>query len=81
MQTLEEFGRYRALLQNPVVGDRTRPGLSQRIRTHSMICFMELVLYRIMRQRLKLAQSTMFPKLALLQLNLKVGGLLRICRL
>ena len=33
--------------------------LPQRIRAHAMICFMALILYRVMRQRLKIAQSSL----------------------
>jgi hypothetical protein len=34
---------------NPVAGFR--------IRAHAMLCFMALIVYRVMRQRLKLANS------------------------
>jgi transposase len=43
--------------------------LPQRIRAHAMICFMALILYRVMRQRLKMAQSTLSPERALAQLK------------
>jgi transposase len=43
--------------------------LPQRIRTHAMICFTALILYRVMRQRLKMAQSTLLPERALAQLK------------
>ncbi|NCV56649.1 MAG: IS1634 family transposase, partial [Betaproteobacteria bacterium] len=43
--------------------------LPQRIRAHAMICFMALILYRVMRQRLKIAQSSLSPERALAQLK------------
>jgi transposase len=43
--------------------------LPQRIRAHAMICFMALILYRIMRTRLKMAKSTLSPERALAQLK------------
>ena len=43
--------------------------LSERIRAHASICFMVLVLHRVMRQRLKLAASTLSPDAALQQLR------------
>jgi transposase len=43
--------------------------LPQRIRAHAMICFMALILYRLMRQRLKLANSELSPERALAQLR------------
>jgi transposase len=43
--------------------------LPQRIRAHAMLCFMALILHRVMRQRLKLAQSEFSPEQALAQLR------------
>jgi transposase len=43
--------------------------LPQRIRAHAMICFMALIIYRVMRQRLKLAKSALSPEKALAQLH------------
>ena len=43
--------------------------LPERIRAHASICFMALVLHRVMRQRLKLAGSTLSPETALRQLR------------
>ena len=43
--------------------------LPQRIRAHAMICFMALILYRVMRQRLNMAQSNLSPERALAQLK------------
>lgn len=39
--------------------------LPERIKAHASICFMALVVYRVMRQRLKLAKSTLSPEAAL----------------
>ncbi|MCS3807004.1 transposase [Chromobacterium alkanivorans] len=39
--------------------------LPDRIRAHAMICFMALVLYRVMRQRLAASQSGLSPERAL----------------
>ena len=43
--------------------------LPDRIRAHASICFMALILYRIMRMRLKAAQSACSPERALEQLR------------
>lgn len=43
--------------------------LPQRIRAHAMLCFMALIVYRVMRQRLKLAKSELTPEKALAQLR------------
>lgn len=43
--------------------------LPQRIRAHAMICFMALILYRVMRERLKMAKSDLSPEKALAQLK------------
>jgi len=43
--------------------------LPDRIRAHALICFMALVIYRVMRMRLKASGSKMSPKTALEILN------------
>lgn len=43
--------------------------LPQRIRAHASICFIALVLYRVMRQRLKAADSDLSPEQAIEQLQ------------
>lgn len=43
--------------------------LPERIRAHASICFMSLVMHRVMRQRLKLAGSALSPDAALRQLR------------
>jgi transposase len=43
--------------------------LPERIRAHALVCFMALIVYRVMRQRLKLAKSDLSPEKALAQLR------------
>jgi len=43
--------------------------LPERIKAHASICFMALILYRVMRQRLKLAGSELSPEAALADLR------------
>lgn len=43
--------------------------LPERIRAHALICFMALVIYRVMRMRLKAYGSKVSPKTALEKLN------------
>lgn len=43
--------------------------LPERIRAHAMLCFMALIVYRVMRHRLKLAKSDLSPERALAQLR------------
>ena len=43
--------------------------LPERIRAHASICFIALIIYRVMRQRLKLAGSKLSPESALAELR------------
>ena len=43
--------------------------LPDRIRAHAQICFMALIIYRVMRQRLKQAKSDLSPERALAHLR------------
>ena len=43
--------------------------LPERIKAHAMLCFMALIVYRVMRQRLKLAKSDLSPERALEKLR------------
>jgi transposase len=43
--------------------------LPERIKAHASICFMALILYRVMRARLKLAASALSPEAALAELR------------
>ncbi len=43
--------------------------LPQRIRAHAMLCFLALILHRVMRHRLKQAKSELSPEQALAQLR------------
>ena len=39
------------------------------IRAHALVCFLALIVYRVMRQRLKLAKSDLSPERALAELR------------
>ena len=43
--------------------------LPERIKAHASICFMALIIYRVMRQRLKLGGSALTPESALADLR------------
>jgi len=43
--------------------------LPERIRAHALVCFLALIVYRVMRQRLKLAKSDLSPQRALAELR------------
>jgi transposase len=43
--------------------------LPERIKAHTSLCFMALIIYRVLRQRLKLADSHLSPEAALRQLK------------
>ena len=43
--------------------------LPQRIRAHALVCFLALIVYRVMRQRLKLAKNELSPERALAELR------------
>jgi transposase len=43
--------------------------LPERIKAHAALCFMALVVYRVMRQRLKLAGCPLSPEAALAELR------------
>jgi transposase len=43
--------------------------LPERIKAHAALCFMALIIYRVMRQRLKLAGTALSPEAALAQLR------------
>ena len=43
--------------------------LPQRIRSHALVCFMALILYRVMRMRLAAAKRTESPSTLLEQLK------------
>jgi transposase len=74
----EVLGRYKALadiergfrvLKSEIDIAPVYHRLPQRIRAHAMLCFMALILHRVMRQRLKLAKSELSPDQALAQLR------------
>jgi len=43
--------------------------LPERIRAHAMLCFMALIVYRVMRERLTLAKTGLSPERALAHLR------------
>jgi transposase len=43
--------------------------LPERIRAHAFVCFLALIVYRVMRQRLRLAKSDLSPERALAELR------------
>jgi transposase len=74
----EVLGRYKALadiergfrvLKSEIDIAPVYHRLPQRIRAHAMLCFMALILHRVMRQRPKLAKSEFSPEQALAQLR------------
>ena len=52
--------------------------LPERIKAHASICFIALILYRIMRQRLKAADSDLSPERALAELQMLQHHQIRI---
>ena len=74
----EVVGRYKALadiergfrvLKSEIEIAPVYHRLPERIRAHAMLCFMALIVYRVMRQRLKFAKSGLTPEKALAQLR------------
>ena len=74
----EVLARYRALadiergfrvLKSDIEITPVYHRLPERIRAHALICFLALVLHRIMRQRLKAAGSAVSPDRALRMLR------------
>ena len=74
----EVVGRYKALadiergfrvLKSEIEIAPVYHRLPERIRAHAMLCFMALIVYRVMRQRLKFAKSDLTPEKALAQLR------------
>jgi transposase len=74
----EVVGRYKALadiergfrvLKSEIEIAPVFHRLPERIRAHAGICFIALILYRVMRQRLKLAGSPLSPESALADLR------------
>jgi transposase len=78
LQPAEVVSRYKALadiergfrvLKSEIEIAPVYHRLPQRIRAHAMLCFVALIVYRVMRQRLKLAKSDLTPEKALAQLR------------
>jgi transposase len=78
LKPAEIVSRYKALadiergIQGAQVRDRNCAGhhrLPQRIRAHAMLCFIALIVYRVMRQTLATGKSDLSPEKALAQLR------------
>jgi transposase len=78
MASLEVIRRYKSLadiergfrvLKSEIEIAPVFHRLPERIKAHASICFMALILYRVMRQRLKLAGSELSPEAALTELR------------
>jgi transposase len=78
LEATEIVGRYKSLadiergfrvLKSEIEIAPVLHRLPERIRAHASLCFMALILYRVMRQRLKLAGSSLSPEAALERLH------------
>ncbi len=78
LKPAEVVSRYKALadiergfrvLKSEIEIGPVHHRLPKRIRAHAALCFMALILYRVMRQRLKAAQDPHSPERALSQLG------------
>lgn len=74
----EVIARYKALadiergfrvLKSDIAIAPVHHRLPERIRAHALICFLALVLYRVMRERLRASGSTVSPRRALAMLR------------
>ena len=68
-QSLADIERGFRVLKSEIEIAPVYHRLPQRIRAHAIICFMALILYRIMRERLKMAKTNLSPERALAQLK------------
>jgi transposase len=64
-KSLADFERGFRVLKSEIKIGPVFHRLSQRIKAHAAICFMALILYRIMRLKLKAANNTLSPERAL----------------
>lgn len=68
-KSLADIERGFRVLKSEIVIAPVYHRLPERIRAHAMLCFMALIVYRVMRLRLKLAKSDLTPEKALAQLR------------
>lgn len=68
-KSLADIERGFRVLKSEIEIGPERHRLPDRIRAHASICFIALVMYRVMRQRLKAADTGMSPESALSQLR------------
>lgn len=63
-KSLTDIERCFRILKSEIEIDLVFHRLPKRIRGHASVCFMALILYRVMRQRLKASQSELSPERA-----------------
>lgn len=68
-KSLAEIERGLRVLKSEIEIGPVFHRLPQRIKAHASLCFIALILYRIMRQRLKTADSELSPERAVEQLR------------
>jgi len=68
-KSLADIERGFRVLKSEIEIGPVRHRLPDRIRAHASICFIALVMYRVMRQRLKAAEAGVSPETALSQLR------------
>lgn len=68
-KSLADIERGFRVLKSEIEIGPVRHRLPDRIRAHASICFIALVMYRVMRQRLKAADTGVSPERALSQLR------------
>ena len=68
-ESLADIGRGFRVLKSDIGIGPVHHRLPQRVRAHALICFMALVLYQVMRMRLKTAKRSESPSTLLEQLK------------
>lgn len=68
-KSLADIERGFRVLKNDIDIAPVHHRLPERIRAHALICFLALVLYRVMRQRLRASGSKVSPRTALTMLR------------
>ena len=68
-EALAHIGRGFRVLKSEIEIAPVYHRLPERIRAHALVCFLALIVYRVMRQRLKLAKSDLSPERALAELR------------
>ena len=68
-KSLADIGRGFRVLKSEIEIAPVYHRLPERVRAHAFVCFLALIVYRVMRQRLKLAKSDLSPQRALAELR------------